>query len=51
MNQNIYKICCLKDNIIIKIIVFNGDDKYKDENVIDIISKQPELYENVFYIF
>ena len=48
MNQNIYKICCLKDNIIIKIIVFNGDDKYKDENVIDIISKQPELYENVF---
>ena len=48
MNQNIYKICCLKDNIINKIVVFNGDDKYKDDNVLEVILKEPELYENVF---
>ena len=48
MTQEIYKICNLKDNKINRIDVFNGNSEYLNENILNLYSNNPNIFNNIF---
>ena len=48
MNQDIFKICHLKDNKIYKIDVFNGVDEYEKQNVSDLHKSTTNIFDDYF---